>query len=734
MSPVNSPAQNADSEHSESLKLEMLWRTFIRNLWIVAGITAFVFGGTVFFTLGEKKIYQATAILEIDPSPPSPLGSEVQTVVAMGADSYWANQEYYETQYQLIQSRRVAAAAVATLGLAKDIGFLYNLPKGAKPPPGAVAGGDAVAALLGRLRVDPVKDSRLVNVSFLDANPERAQRVLGAVVTAYLDSNVDHVIASISSASDWLRAQVDKLKTELEGSEMALQDYKKANRILSVSLDQQAGILRDEIELLNRALTEVRIRRENVASRYDELAAINIEDPVNIPATDLLASDVLAGLRHMYLDAKTSASSLIEAGKGANHPEVRAANAKVGETREALVREIENVRGAVKSELTSIDAQSTGLSRLVEAAKQRAFDLGLVEVQYRRLERAKTTTERLYGLVVERSKESDLTGMMRFNNIHVIQEPLADHSPVAPRVPVNLGIGLVLGVGLGLVVAFGREHLDRSLRNSDQVERELALPCLGFLPQMAGEKIVKRRRGAKNAGGSQRTELLVHDQPSGGLAEATRVVRTNLMLMSPDKPFKVLLVTSSQASEGKTTVASAIAIAVAQAGQRVLLVDCDLRRSRLHAVFDVSNDVGATGVTVGASDLNEAVSETVVPNLFVLPSGPRPPNPAEILQSERFKHVLEDLKGRYDRIIIDSPPISVVSDGLILGAQVDATVFVVRAGKTKRDNARKATRSLRDVSAPVAGIVLNGLDLKREEYYGRYHNHYYTYVDPAVSS
>lgn len=222
-------------------------------------------------------------------------------------------------------------------------------------------------------------------------------------------------------------------------------------------------------------------------------------------------------------------------------------------------------------------------------------------------------------------------------------------------------------------------------------------------------------------------ELLAFEQPSGALAEAARGIRTNLIFMSPDQPFRRLLVTSAVPGEGKTTVASAIAVAMAMAAQKVLLIDCDLRRPRLHRVYGRTNDVGVTSATLDPSLLESSPLATQVPNLDLLPSGPLVPNPAEFLQSDAFAALLKTLATKYDRIVLDSPPASVVSDAAILSTQVDGAVFVVRASKTQRDAARKAVRAISDVSGRIVGVVLNAFDFRRPGYGGYYYYHYSTY-------
>ncbi|WP_234022966.1 GumC family protein [Sorangium cellulosum] len=708
----------------------MALRTVSKHWAIALTTLIFVALSVTFYTLGQKKIYQSSATVQFDPNPPRPLGRGVDTVVDMGAGSYWNNREYYETQYKVIRSMRVATAVVAQLNLQNDVYFLDNLPKDAAPPPAkSVSPEEAATLLRDRLSVEPVKDSRLAVLRYEDADRERAQRVLSTAIDVYVEQNLDDALASTNSAVDWLRTQLDKLKNDLEASETSLHEYKLTKNILDVDFEDQSNLLREEMKQINDALTAVRTRREEFAARNHELSKLDPNSPLDLPASELIQSPVLQMLRARHEECVRERDALIGSGKGENHPEVRAATERLAANRNSLIAEIKNVQGAVNRDLAIVKRQEAGLVTLFEDAKKQAFELNSLKIEYDRLRRTKDNTEKLYQLVLERTKESDLQRMLRVNNIRVLDRPDVPLVPLRPRVAVNIVVGILAGLLLGVGAALARAMLDRTLKTPVQIERELGLPFLGLVPAFDRREketaLRKGRRRGKLAVDSSRRELLVHDQPTSGIAEAARAIRTNLLFMSPDRPYKTLLVASAGPSEGKTTVCCYIAVAMAQAGQRVVLIDCDLRRPRLHQVFGKGPEIGVTSALLDESVVDdEGALRTEVENLYVIPAGPIPPNPAELLHSDRFKALLRKLQDRFDRVIIDSPPLVAVTDGTVLSTLVDGTVLVVRASATTHDFAHHGIRSLRDVGGNVIGAVLNAVDLARQEY-GFYH--YYGY-------
>jgi polysaccharide biosynthesis transport protein len=715
-----------DTTTTRGFSLLGLWAGVRKNWWLTLSVTVVVVVGVAFYTLGQTKIYQAQATILFDPQPPRPLGNDVQQIVDVG-QTFWNNKEYYRTQFWILKSRALSMAVVRDLGLDKDPAFISGLPASAALPKTSVSVEKAADILAGRLEVESVRESRLAEIRYRDGDPGRAQRILSRVCDTYVEKNLDQVLESTDTAADWLRGQLATLKADLEQSELALHDYKRNKNVLSVSIDDQSNMLRAEMTRLNDVLTDLRARREHALARRNELMKIDAKDPSQLPAQELNSSTVLQQLRAAFVAAERDLEAALARGKGEEHPDTKALRSTVEETRKAILLEVKNIQASVDSDWAGMNREIAGLSALSEEAKQRALGLNLLEIEYKRLMRDKDTNERLFGIVTERTKESDLTRMLRINNIRVVDRPRLPTAPVSPVVLLNLGMGSIAGLMLGIALAIGREQLDRSVKTPEDLEEDHGLLFLGLLPAVGAP--VKANKGGKGRppptpSEEERPELIVHFEPNSGTAEAARALRTNILYMSPDRPYATILVTSAGPAEGKTTVASCIAVAMAHAGHRVALLDCDMRRPRVHRVFGFKNDVGVTTALLNPETVDSIIHDTVVPNMKVICTGPIPPNPSELLHSEAFARLLSDLRERFDRIIIDSPPIVPVTDAAILATQVDGTVLIVRAFQTSRDLVRRAKRALNDVGAHIIGSVLNAVHLDRPEY-GYYRYQYY---------
>jgi capsular exopolysaccharide synthesis family protein len=700
----------------------------IRKHWpLVVAAALLGAGGALLFSKTLPRVYDASALVELNASVIRPLGDKAVDMDTASAGAWWDSQEYYETQYRIVTSQRVLTEVVRNLNLASDLEF-FQL----KAPPAKPITVDAAAEFLrGRVHVDPIKNSRLFTLHVEDTDPRRGRTICSAIANTYIEQNLQTAINGSSDAAVWLGGQLDHVKQELESNENAMQEFKERNELPSTSINEASNMVRLEMQEYDTALTKFTTRRQEIAARYAELSKVSAENPENLPSSELLADAFLQKVREQYLAALREREALLASGKGENHPSVKEASERVAQARTALLAEIANIKGAVARDLAVVTREEASERDLFDAARKRAVNLNMKEIEYRRIDRAREQNEKLYAMLLERMKEADLSRMMRVNNIQLVDDALEPVSPIRPRTFMNVLLGLLLGLVTGVGLSWLRERLDSSLKTPDDLEEKLGLTFLGLLPQLEGNDAAQNGGGRRGRRRSRAAivdgphELIVHHRPLSGVAEAARAIRTNLMFMNPDRPFKKLLVTSAAPSEGKTTVACSIAIALAQGGQRVCIVDCDLRRPRLHRIFGRAGDSGVTNVLVGDATLEDVAKPTGIDNLWSIPAGPTPPNPADMLHSERFRRFIQELGESFDRIVIDSPPVVAVTDSAIISTFMDGTVFVVRAFETSRHLSAQGLRALRDVDAPIVGAVLNAVNLNRHEYSYYYHYYYY---------
>ncbi len=692
----------------------------IRKHWAMLVASALLSLGIGFLAnQSATRVYQASSLLEIAPTASKPLGEKSDDMLNIGTGNYWDTRDYYETQYKIITSNRVLGGVARDLALASDATFMGRTQKAATID-------NVIDVLRERMAVEPVRNSRLVYIHVDDVQPARGKRICDAVAKEYIEQNLDTALSATSDAVVWLNGQVQHLEGDLTLSEDALYRFKQHNDLPSISINDASNMLRVEMQELDTSLAHTRTRHEELAARYAELSKVSPDNPDQLPSSELLASAYLQELRKEYQSAVKERVALLGAGKGENHPLVKEADEKVATARAALLAEVRNIQGAVERDLAVVTREEAGESGLFEATRRRAVDLNMKEIEYHRLDRTREQNEKLYALLIERLKEADLARMMNVNNIRVVDFATQPQVPIRPRPLFNLFLSLVIGLFGGVGLAWIRGQLDNSLKTPDDVERILKVTFLGLLPERsdADSGRSRRRRRTEQSAADGPSELIVHTQPLSGIAEAARSIRTNVMFMNPDKPHKKILVTSAAPSEGKTTVACSLAIALAQGGKRVCIVDCDMRRPRIHRIFGRSGDAGVTNILLGEATVDEAARPTQVDGLWAVGAGTIPPNPADILQSERFRRFLDELAERFDRVIIDSPPVVAVTDSAILSTICDGVIFVVRAFKTTQHLSAQGLRALRDVDAPVLGVVLNAVNLDRHEY-NYYHYYYY---------
>jgi polysaccharide biosynthesis transport protein len=702
-------------EEGAEIDLRAYWRVLVRRRWTVAGVFAAAVLATLVATVRQTPIYAATASIIIDLSAPKVLNNkDVQEVVETGTSGYWSSKEYFETQYKVLTSRAVAQRVIEKLQLAKDLRFLGldHLKDEAKIAE-ELALLDPAGELQDRLSVIPVKDSRVVRIQLEDRDPKWAATLANAVADAYIAESLSVRSTTTQSASDWLEQQLADLETRLAGSADALFKFKQEHDIVSTSWEDRQSIQSQSMVAINDALTKERIHKAQLQARNEEMRRA-VENLADDPLSDgtLLSSlnSAVPELKVRYLEAKVECAD-VAAKYLENHPKVEACAAKIAAAKTNLDREVRGTLNAADREYQASIQTERKLEKLLGQAKADSFGLNQFEKEYLELKRSHDNNQRLYEMVLSRLKETAVTGMLQMSNVRVLDRAEPPDRPVKPRPVRNLALAVLLGLAGGVGLAFLLETLDTTVSTREQVEERLGVPFLGIIPSIA-----ESPEGGKR-------ELAVTAAPQSAAAECLRSIRTNLLFMSPEKPLRTMLVTSSGPSEGKTTTAAALAATMAGGGNRVLLVDADMRRPRVHKVFGMQSGTGLSALILGEGTLEQAISRTAIPNLDVLPCGPVPPNPAELLHTAAFAKLLAQMAGTYDRVVIDSPPAGVVADAIVISTHVDGTLMVLKAGQTSRDAAVRTARSLHAVKARLFGAVLNDLDLE-DRRYGQYYYYY----------
>lgn len=706
------PLGASPSPKGETFDLRTQALVLWAHKWVVLVVALLVAGGVAFWTLRQPRIYEAVCSIEYDPTPPRPLGTKVEDV-ASPAFSMFSNREFYETQNRIIASRVVAEMVVRRLGLHRDAAFM-GVPDAQRGSWEGATVEDAAEVVRGRLVVEQLRDTRLVLIKVRDADPERAQRIANAIADAYIEKTMNDRMSSTISALEWLGTQVDELQDELHAADEALHRFKQEHDVLSLSMEDRQNLIANEIELLSRSLTETRVHRIELQSRVGQLRAAVESDPLTAASPALAELTSVQELR-TQLRLKQAEMESLRTRYGAAHPRMVSLQNEIDQLRTDLDAEVRSVLRAAEAELREAQSTERGLSGALARANQQGLELNHWEMEYSHLVRERDSKAAIYDLVLKRSAETDLTRMLRVTHVRVVDRALRPRSAVAPRVTLNLSAGILGGLLLGVVVALLVERSDRRIRNLEDIEG-LGLPVLGLVPRIGGATATGPRRRRQVAQASTNKDLIAHLQPMSGVAENLRTIRTNLSFMGADGGLRAFVITSALPREGKSTVVINLAITLAQSGKKVLLVDTDLRRPRIHRAFGLPSRRGVTTALVGEAAPSDVVLTTEIPGLDIVACGPVPPNPSELLHTEAFRHFVAAMRERYDHVIFDSPPLGAVTDAAILAGQLDGVIIVVKSQSTTREALRVTARQLHDVNARILGAVFNDVDLSHGRY------------------
>jgi capsular exopolysaccharide synthesis family protein len=723
----------------------------LRRRWRLAAAFCIVcgIGGFVHYFI-TPRLYQATTTIQIDRRTLS-LGATGDTPWVEN----WYNLEFYPTQYNLLQSRGLAERVVTDLRLYEDPLFNPGWASLGGRRRGAAATAELDAAqlgglgmrVLGGLEVAPIKNTQLVAIHYRSGSPDLAARIANGVAQSFIDWGIEDRSTSAGKASSFLGKQIEALKQEIADKEQTLQAYSRRSDI--VAIDPSTNPTLQRLQALNSDYVNA------VSARIEKEAAYN--QAVNAPpetVADALSGGLVSTQRHDLLGLEQEYNSKLTTYKPDMLRDLQAKLADARKRLQSLIDEtVQQARRKARTELDTARAQENALRAELNRARDETISMGSAAVQYKSLDMEIETQRQQLDQMLKRQSETEVTARLqatRESNVRVVDRALVPGTPIAPSMRRDVGMALGLGLFLGIGCIFLLEYLDRSLKTAEEAERLLGLPVLAVIPDVLerpgrygygsayayGHRRKRKRLGFGRVGGAKdkqrrspeelkEIELLPQTKPRHSISEAYRSLRTALLLSSANQ-LRVIALTSAQSGEGKTATAANLAVVMAQLGRQVLLIDADLRKPRLHRVFNLSNREGLVHCLTGGEPLEQLIQPVGVPGLFLLPSGTIPPNPSELLASDRMRELLELAQRRFDLVIVDTPPLLAVTDAAVLGAIVDGVVFCLHAGRVQRAEAVASTDRLRVSGARVLGTVLNryvagkGGDDKHYYYY-QYH-------------
>jgi capsular exopolysaccharide synthesis family protein len=647
----------------------------------LAVLTCLALGASAFamWAVLTPRIYEATATIVVDGAPPQVLGNEVHEVVDVGPGQHWALQDYVQTQRRVLLSDSMARRVISLLKLENDPDFWTG-----KRPRNS---NEAVELFSRALTVKALFDTQLLVVSFSHRDAHQAKRVVDALVDLYIEHNAARRDETSVAAAQWLADQEEVLRRKLTESELKLYQFKKDNDLLSIALDERVSSASKQIDQLTAALTEAKLIHIKRTLEASELARTLQDDPI-APGPEV-GGNALAPYKQELLEEQRKLTEL-EARYEPSHPQVRQQLARVATVKSTLDRELETLQRIANARMQSAADEVREVAAELEKVKREGLRVARLEVEFNSLRRDTDALSKQYSLVQNRTKETELAAKVKENNLHVLDYARLPEVPVSPRVMVGAIVALLLSLLLAVTAALGLEEWDRTLKTHEDVENKLSLPCLGAIPRVEG-KI--------------RVALSI-------AADRCRLICSNPLLTERQKPLKRILVTGSVRAEGKTLTSISLAIAMAQSGNRVLLIDCALHRPGVKSALALGGQIGFTSVVSGAACLSEAIQATKVPDLYVMTTGPLSGNPAGLADSARLGEILEQCSILFDRVVLDTSPLLFAADPALLARHCDGVVMVVRAGRTTVDQAQSARQILTSVGANVFGVVLNDVEIK----------------------
>jgi capsular exopolysaccharide synthesis family protein len=737
---VKDTQQQWQNDEDDTIDLGQYIRILKRRKWSIILTTIIFIALAIFYISKATPIYQATVKIQADPIQPN----------ATAQDQYVMNSMvflFYETQYEIIQSRSVAEAVVDKLDLvarykkeqaeakalgeeSSFIGDLKDTIKGLLPKPEDAETLESTPltdaqlrtmlaqGIQGMLSVTGGTQSQIINIAYQNEDPELAAQVVNAISEAYIQFGLEARLSQLKDTAEWLTEQLEELRITLVNSEDKLRNFRLSQNLMDT--EQQQRIAATQLQTLNTELVRAQTQLSEAKDLYTQVQQIEREGGDYRALGPVLNSNTI---RDLVREESTLSRKVQELSEryGEKHPKMIAARSDLASAINNLNREASKIVENIRKDYQSAQVQEQNIRDLITQTTQGLQTYQGESFELTRLEREVENNRRVYESFLGRLMETDVSGDYDASNIRVIDSATVPEFPIKPRASLILAASILFGGFFGVVFAFARELMGNVFRTPDQTEQELGLPSLGITP------LIKKKKGSVPP-----EKQYISDQRST-FAEAINTIRTGLIFSNIDNPPKSILITSTSGSEGKTTLAINLAVALSQMDKTVL-IEMDLRKPAVARDLGIKSSLGLSDLLSGTSDINAYHKVEGAENLSVITCGTIPPNPMELIASKRFADLLKSLGERFTHIVIDSPPTLPVSDSCILAKMVDATIVAVKAEETKISMAKEAIARLKKVNAHITGVVLTQASPQKMSYYGEhYYQDSYYGVEPNKS-
>ena len=693
-----------------------------KHQWLILSFLLAVVTIVSIATFRMQPVYTATARIEID-------RENTNLLPFPGADSYdyiTDMDNYIETQSRIMTSETLALQTIRNSGLiphselpgsASEAITSGSLANHKRPP--------ELGGFLGSLGVKRVPQSRLLDVSFESTNPELAAQILNAHIANFMEQNFRSKYDASAKATTWLTDQLSELKVKVQNSEDARLAYERQNQIWE--LDDKQNITTQRLNDLNREFTDAQNDRMRKEALYEFAKAGNIDVVPQLRENNML-QDLLRKRSEHYSQFVDLLNQY-----GPNFPKVKRIESQLQEIDNLIDKEKRNILESLGNEYNAARQREGLLGEALNEQKIEVNQMASIMVEYNILKRDAEGNKTMYDGLLTKLKEANLAAGLKSSNIRWVDPAMIPSTPTRPAKSRNIALSFLVGLVGGIGLALLREYLDNTVKTPDDVETLARLPSLAVVPAFTDENGTSRKSrllGASVNGHEKRIELVAQHLPKSQMSEAFRALRTSLLLSQAGHPPQVILVTSALPREGKTTAAANLAVTLAQLGDRTLLIDADLRKPGIGRLLNLTDGkyAGLSSYLAGVSSLDlVTVPHPSIPNLVAIPTGPLPPNPADLLSSHKLADAIGQLRREYKFIVVDSPPIMAATDAVIVSVQADGVLLVVRSGETPKEAFTRARDLLTNVKCRLLGVVLNAVDSTAPDYYYSYRYYPYSY-------